>query len=462
MSLQASFEFPPSARKVWSVSGLLASLKQTLDREFFEVWIEGEISNFHQAASRHCYFTLKDATGQMRAAMFATQARFLKFKLRDGMQVLVRGRVSVYEARGELQCYVEHVEPLGHGALQIAFEQLKQKLEAEGLFAAARKRPLPVLPRRVGLVTSARGAAVADMMQILRRRYPNIGILLYPVAVQGEAAAGEIVEALAHFARQQAGDRDWVDVLIVGRGGGSLEDLWPFNEEAVARALTRLPMPVVSAVGHETDFTIADFVADLRAPTPSAAAELVVRPKEEFAGMIAAGLRHLQQAARFGLLHRRQKLADWSRHRAFHALTHRLMQRAQRVDELNARMQAVERVRLEEIERRLATAAQRVQQHDVRTRLARVRAALEAQQQAILTGWRSRVTAQGHRLAALEAVLRERDPLSILSRGYALVYDAQGRLATTPAGFADGDALRLRLAQGWLDAEVKKRTGVLK
>jgi exodeoxyribonuclease VII large subunit len=453
---QASFEFPSSTRKIWSVSGLLASLKQTLDREFFEAWIEGEISNFHQAASRHCYFTLKDATGQIRAAMFATQARFLKFKLRDGMQVLVRGRLSVYEARGELQCYVEHVEPLGHGALQIAFEQLKQKLEAAGLFAAARKRPLPVLPRRVGLVTSARGAAVADMMQILRRRYPNIAILLYPVAVQGEAAAGEIVEALGHFERQHPGDRDWVDVLIVGRGGGSLEDLWPFNEEAVARALTRLPMPVVSAVGHETDFTIADFVADLRAPTPSAAAELVVRPKDEFEGMIAAAERHLRQAARYGLLHRRQQLADWSRHRAFHALTHRLMQRAQRVDELNARMQAVERKRFEELERRLAQAAQRVRQHDVRTRLARVRATLDAQQKAMLADWRTRVAAQRHRLAALQSVLEERDPLRILGRGYALVYDAEGRLATNPAAFAEGDPLRLRLAQGWLDARVKK------
>ncbi|MGH9520847.1 MAG: exodeoxyribonuclease VII large subunit, partial [Terriglobales bacterium] len=224
--LQTDLPFPPE-RKIWSVSALLARLKTALDRDFFDLWVEGEISNFHQAASRHCYFTLKDARGQLRAVLFAQQARLLRFRPADGLQVLVRGRLSLFESRGDLQLYAEHIEPLGRGDLQLAFEQLKEKLQAEGLFAPERKRPLPRLPRRIALVTSPRGAAVADLVHVLRRRFPNLEIRLYPVAVQGDAAVGEICEALAYFARPEPA---WLpDLLILARGGGSLEDLWAFN-----------------------------------------------------------------------------------------------------------------------------------------------------------------------------------------------------------------------------------------
>ncbi|MGH9481426.1 MAG: exodeoxyribonuclease VII large subunit, partial [Terriglobales bacterium] len=449
---QASFGFP-APRKIWTVSALLAGLKQTLEREFFDVWIEGEISNFHQAASRHCYFTLKDAHGQLRAALFATQARLLRFKPRDGMQVLVRGRVSVYEARGELQCYVEHLEPIGRGGLQLAFEQLKEKLAAEGLFDPARKRALPMLPRRIGLITSPRGAAVADMVHILRRRFPNLSLLLYPVAVQGETAAEEIAAALDFFGRQPPGSSWSVDLLIVGRGGGSLEDLWPFNEEVVARALARSPVPAISAVGHETDFTIADFVADLRAPTPSAAAELAVRPKAEFLGELAGRQRQLAQAARYRLLRGRHRLNDLTRHRAFYAVRQRLAQRAQRSDELSHRLQAAVRRQLQRWRHRLTVAATRARHHDAAGALAVMRGRLAAQQAALLARWRRHVDAHRRRLEPLAARLEERNPLRILQRGYALVYDAQGRLATSPAAFHDRDLLRIRLAEGMLEAE---------
>lgn len=430
---QLGFTFP-AERKIWTVSGLLARLKQNLDREFFDVWIEGEISNLHQAASRHCYFTLKDAQGQIKSAMFAAQARWLKFKLRDGMQVMVRGRVSLYEARGELQCYVEHVEPLGKGGLQLAFEQLKEKLAAEGLFDPARKRPLPRLPRRIGLITSPRGAAIADMLHILRRRFPNLDILLYPVAVQGEAAAGEICRALAYFAQQRTarGSGD-VDLLIVGRGGGSLEDLWPFNEETVARAIAASPIPTISAVGHETDFTIADFVADLRAPTPSAAAELAVRSKQEFLAEQAAIERHLLQAMRYRLLQRSQTLDGRQRH---------LLQAT--------------RQRLAMLRRRWALAADQARHLDARTRLQAVRGRLQAQQLALAAHGRATIQVRRHRLERLSALLEERNPLGILRRGYALVYNSRGELAASQKAFAPGDALRVRFADGWLDAEAKQ------
>jgi len=450
---QASLAFP-AARKVWTVAALLASLKQGLEREYFDVWIEGEISNFHQAASKHCYFTLKDGQAQLRAAVFAPQARRLNCKLRDGMQVRVRGRVSIYEARGDLQCYVEWVEPLGRGALQAAFEALKIKLGDEGLFASERKRPLPKLPRRIGLITSARGAAVADILQILRRRFANISVLLYPVAVQGEAAAGEIRAALEYFAGENAPS---VDVLIVGRGGGSIEDLWPFNDEGVARALARSPIPTISAVGHETDFSIADFVADVRAPTPSAAAELVVASRGEMERHQSALRRHLQQAVRMALLQRRSQLDRLARHRALGRVRDRARQCGQRLDELSRSLESIARRRLQLPHRRLAAAGAGLARLDPGRRLAAAQARLAARREHLAQVAREQLALRRHRLEHLAALLGERNPLRLLERGYALVYDAQGALATSPDPFAPGDPLRIRFAQGWLDAEAKRR-----
>ncbi len=264
------FDLTPQ-RRIFTVSELNAAIRAVLDSEFQDVWVAGEISGLKLAPSGHYYFTLKEREAQVRCVAFRSAHRYWKFKPRDGLAVLARGRIDVYEARGEYQLLVETMEPQGLGALQLAFEQLKKKLAAEGLFEAARKRPLPRFPRRIGIVTSPRGAAIADLVEILTRRSPGLHIRLFPALVQGEGSVEEVCRGIQYFSRTA-----WPDLVIVGRGGGSLEDLWTFNEEAVARAIAACSVPVVSAVGHETDVTIADFVADLRAPTPSAAAELVV------------------------------------------------------------------------------------------------------------------------------------------------------------------------------------------
>src|SRR4030043_1347598 len=272
-------------RRILTVSQLTAGIKDLLEATFEEGWVEGEISNLRRPPSGHLYFTLKDENSQIRGVLFKQQSRYLRFELEDGQHVICWGRVGIYEKRGEYQLILDYVVPRGIGSLQLAFGQFKQRLFEEGLFDQARKRPLPLVPKRIGIVTSPTGAVIRDMLHILRRRFANLHILLYPVRVQGEGASSEIAEAIKYF--NQLTD---VDVIIVGRGGGSLEDLWAFNEEAVARAIFHSKIPIISAVGHETDYTIADFVADLRAPTPSAAAELAVRDKRE-AGNILSYLR---------------------------------------------------------------------------------------------------------------------------------------------------------------------------
>ncbi len=292
--------------KIYSVSEMTREIRTLLEERFGEVWIEGEISNFRPAASGHFYFSLKDETAQIRCVMFRGANRGLRFQPENGLQVLCGGRISVYEPRGDYQILVERLEPQGIGALQLAFEQLKKRLEGEGLFDPARKRPIPALPRKVGVVTSPTGAAIRDMVDVLTRRFPNIQILLNPVLVQGEGAAGEIASAVAVM-----NERDDLDLLIVGRGGGSIEDLWAFNEEVVARAIAASRIPVISAVGHETDFTIADFVADLRAPTPSAAAELAVPVKEDLLYEIGEKKHRLVQATGQILENSRLQVARW-------------------------------------------------------------------------------------------------------------------------------------------------------
>src|SRR5579862_8840717 len=292
---QAAFDFAPR-RKVYSVSELNASIRAVLDSEFTDLWVSGEISGVKLAASGHYYFTLKEREAQVRAVAFRSAHRYWKFRPQDGLAVLARGRIDVFEARGEYQLIVEVLEPQGHGALQLAFEQLKKKLAEEGLFDPARKRALPRYPRRIGIVTSPRGAVISDMVQILSRRSPGLHIRLFPALVQGEGSVEELCRGLDYFSRS-----GWPELVILARGGGSLEDLWSFNSEAVARAIARCSVPVVAAVGHETDVTIADFVADLRAPTPSAAAELVVCQREELLDRIAAVRTKSLQAVRYRL-----------------------------------------------------------------------------------------------------------------------------------------------------------------
>src|SRR3954451_24370825 len=316
-------------RRVFSVSELTAAIRGVLETGFGEIWVEGELSNCRTWNTGHVYFTLKDGDAQVKAVMFRSAVRYLKFKPEDGMHVIVRGQLSVYEPKGEYQIVCEHLEPRGLGALQMAVEQLKTKLQAEGLFDAARKRPLPALPRIIGIVTSLDGAALRDIIKVLRRRHPNAHLLIRPTRVQGEGAAAEIAEALRAIVKVAG-----VDVVIVGRGGGSFEDLLAFNQEPVARAIASSPVPVVSAVGHEVDVTIADFVADLRAPTPSAAAELVVTAKDEFCHRIDRLSHRLEGAARGALARRRAVLQTLANRRGLAGWPARVAMKSRHASEL--------------------------------------------------------------------------------------------------------------------------------
>src|SRR6202789_1225859 len=293
MNQASLFNLMPE-RRTWKVSELTTRIRELLEGNLPDISVEGEVSNCRAAQSGHYYFTLKDARAQIRCVCFRDQMRGIKCKPEDGLHITVRGSLSVYDARGEYQIYVTHIDPVGLGALQLAFEQLKKRLLEEGLFAPARKKPLPVLPRCIGVITSPTGAAIRDILRVLKRRFANVHVQLYPVKVQGETAAAEIVAALGHFSRAK-----FADVVIVARGGGSLEDLWSFNDERVARAIAACEIPVITGIGHETDFTIADFVADMRAPTPSAAAEIVVQSRREFERQIAAHHRDLVQQMRY-------------------------------------------------------------------------------------------------------------------------------------------------------------------
>jgi exodeoxyribonuclease VII large subunit len=403
---QFSLDFLPE-RKVWSVSDLNTALREHLEAEFADIWVEGEISNLFLARSGHTYFTLKDAQAQLKCVLFKLSGWRLKFKPQDGLAVLARGRITVYEERGECQMIVEHLEVRGAGALQLAFEQLKKKLAAEGLFDQERKRPLPVLPRRVGIVTSPVGAVIADIVKILRRRFPGLHLRLYPVKVQGDGAAAEIVEGIRYFSRTH-----WPDLVIVGRGGGSLEDLWPFNEERVARAIAECAVPVISAVGHETDSTIADFVADLRAPTPSAAAELAVRPRAEFEA----------------------EMGRWEE-RLGRAWQYRGMRSAQRLDTLDRRLRERDpRVRLGRQQERRRRAESALEQC-MRLKLERLRARIESQ----------------------AAQLGHLSPLRVLERGYAVVQDAAGHAVRRAEETELGQRLTVRLAEGRLGVVVREK-----
>jgi exodeoxyribonuclease VII large subunit len=442
-------------RTVWTVSQLTARIRDLLESEFEDLWVEGEISNSRSAQSGHLYFTLKDARAQVRCVCFRDKFRLLKFRPEDGLHVTVRGSVSVYEQRGEYQIYVSHVEPLGLGALQLAFEQLKQRLEAEGLFEASRKKPLPLLPRRIGVITSPTGAAVRDVLRVLRRRIPNVHVLIYPVRVQGEEAAGEIAEALEFFGRAP---RRAADVILLVRGGGSLEDLWAFNEEKVARAIAACPIPVITGVGHEADFTIADFVADVRASTPSNAAEIVVRTRDEFLRHIAQLAESLGQRVQLLIAQRRARLHQLQAHPGFRRLEHLLRQRRQRADELATRLAELLRVRLEASRRRLTVAQTRVQSYDFRPRLAALAGRLGLRQQELETRIERLLRARRERLEKSRIQLEERSPMRVLERGYAVVHDAGGSVVRSSSQVEAGDSVSIQLARGRLTAEVRKKT----
>jgi exodeoxyribonuclease VII large subunit len=439
----------PAKRRALTVTELTDRIQGVLETELFDVWVEGEISNLKMATSGHWYFSLKDDHAQVSAVVWRMAARLIRFQPRDGMRVLARGGVKVYAPRGAYQLAVEVLEPLGKGSLQQAFEELKERLGKEGLFAPGRKRPLPRLPRRIGIVTSPTGAVIQDFLRILRRRYANLEILLYPARVQGAEAAAEIVQGIRAL-QGVAG----LDVLIVARGGGSLEDLWPFNEEAVARALSASHIPTVSAVGHETDFTIADFVADLRAPTPSAAAELVVQAKQEIRAQIAERDRRLSGALALQLARTRTRVQALTSHRVFEAERGRLRRHAQRVDELVQRAETALQGRRERARERTERLRQRLADHAWDRVLAERHRRVDGHLHRLGDLARGRLVAARAALGRAAGALDGLSPLAVLSRGYALVWDAHGRLVRAPGEVKAGDPLTIRVHGGRLQAAV--------
>jgi exodeoxyribonuclease VII large subunit len=448
---QLTFNLQPT-RKAWTVSELTAKIRDLLAKNFTDITVQGEISNCREAQSGHIYFTLKDDRAQVRCVFFKQQQRGIKFRPEDGLQMTVRGSLSVYETRGEYQIYVESLEPIGLGALQLAFEQLKKRLEAEGLFDPAHKKPLPLLPSRIGIVTSPRGAAVRDVVRILTRRFPNVHLTVYPVRVQGEGSAGEIVKAVKFFNAKKM-----VDVLILARGGGSLEDLWAFNEEIVARAIFASEIPIISGIGHETDFTIADFVADVRASTPSAAAELVVQTRAEFDKHIVELRETLAGLVRYRLLELSRRVHELSARRGFRRPLDLLRQQRQRADEMTSRLALGLRARLAQSRKRFTAAHLRIASFDFRVKISAFRLRLEKRTADLGIRAERLLRAKRDRLEKLSLQLQERSPLRVLERGYAIATDAAGNLLRDAAQVVLGDTVAIQLRRGHLTTEVRKK-----
>jgi exodeoxyribonuclease VII large subunit len=433
-------------RRYYTVRELAQGVQAVLGGHFTDIWLLGEISGAKVSTNGHFYFTLKDESAQIQCVCYKMTARYLKFKPQDGFAVLARGRVDFYDARGQVQYIVEALELQGAGALQVAFEQMKRKLEAEGLFSSSRKRPLPPLPERIGIVTSPTGAVINDMLQILERRCPGRHVRLYPTPVQGEGAADQISRGIDYFSESA-----WAEVIIIARGGGSLEDLWAFNEERVARAISRSSIPVVSAVGHETDFSIADFVADLRAPTPSAAAEIIIASRATLLDRLGATESKLRQCSRLNLalLARRLHSVEMDSTR----LNRMIGRRMQIVDDLDYRLRDQIRVAIERRKRSLEGCRTRVQRKDVRLQLAEIRRRLEAASARMRQCAKSALTSARGELAPLEAHLAQLSPLKILDRGYAIV-QRENKVVKSPADAPQNSELHVRLAQGEIEVKV--------
>lgn len=428
-SLSFNFEEEPDPQTPipWTVTSLTAEIHRLLSRQFDDVRVSGEISGYKVWTSGHAYFTLKDEGAQLRCVMFRGALRYLKFKPADGLAVIARGSVEVRQERGEYQLIVSSLEPQGFGALQLAFEQLKRKLAEEGLFEQERKRPLPPFPLRIGIVTSPKGAVIRDMLNVLSRRWPGLHIRVYPTQVQGDGAIEGVCAGLAHFSASS-----WAEVVVVARGGGSLEDLWTFNEEAVARAIAACSVPVVSAIGHETDFTIADFVADLRAPTPSAAAELIVRDRADLLNALETAAHRATRAVRYALATAARRLTETGTARPASLLTRRIGRAIQRVDDAEQSMSSSLRSAIQKRMRRWQAADSSLRALDIRIRLE---------------------TAKG-RLNALLARLEALSPLAVLERGYAVVETDDRRVVRDAESVAPGEHVNIRLAKGRLGATI--------
>jgi exodeoxyribonuclease VII large subunit len=423
-------------RKIYSVSELSFLIRDMLERRFIDVWVEGELSNCKTSTAGHLYFTLKDDRAQLSAVCFRNTARLLRFRPENGKLFRARGRVSTYEGRGEYQLIVEVLEPAGLGALQLAFEQLKEKLDREGLFKPERKRRIPAFPRKIGIVTSPKSAALRDILTVLKRRHNAVDVLIFPAEVQGEGASLQVMEGIDYLSRSTD-----VDVIIVSRGGGSMEDLWPFNEERVARAIVRSQKPVISAVGHEVDFTICDFVADLRAPTPSAAAEIVVRSKAELGDRVAQLERRLESLIRYRLSALKNFLASKVGSRGFVVAESRIRRTVQRVDDLTFRLEQAGR----------SGAFIRTRRHRVELSEQRLSSAIQQR----LKTWHQSFARIAHTLDALS-------PLAVLERGYAICLTPEGRVIRSADAVNIDDEVKVQLHDGSLSAKVtskKSETG---
>jgi len=437
-------------RFIYSISQLNTEVKELLEGSFPLIWVEGELSNFSRPASGHWYFTLKDSQAQVRCAMFRMRNTHVSVTPKEGMQVLIRARVSLYGPRGDYQVIAEHMEEAGDGALRRAFEQLKAKLAAEGLFDAARKKAIPKHPQQLGVITSPSGAAIRDILTVLRRRHPGLPVMIYPVAVQGKAATREIVEAI-----ELANQRAECDVLIVGRGGGSLEDLWCFNEETVARAIAHSRIPIISAVGHEVDYTISDFVADLRAPTPSAAAELVSPDMTEQLRQLQVWEQRLIRR-QINLLESHQKLLNWLTRR-LQSPEQRLATMAQRLDELAWRLQQTAQQQQRHLQQQLAILQGKLHHLSPEQRLDRLGMTLERLTQQLTTTMHYQLKGRRQQLAAVSHNLDAVSPLATLSRGYAIVSKLEsGELIRSSQQLQTGDTLQTRLGSGQVVSRVEK------
>ncbi|WP_444884157.1 exodeoxyribonuclease VII large subunit [Microbulbifer sp. PSTR4-B] len=446
--MQSSPATPNSKRSVLSVSDLNREVKQLLEGSIPLLWISGEISNFTVPSSGHWYFSLKDARAQVRCAMFRGRNRSVAFRPQNGREVLIRARVSLYEGRGEFQLIVEHMEEAGFGALMRQLEQLKTKLQAEGLFDSARKRALPYLPTNIGIITSPTGAAIRDMIHVLGRRHPGARIELWPVAVQGQGAAQQIAGAI-----EKAGRSGRHDLLIVGRGGGSLEDLWPFNEEVVARALATCPIPTISAVGHETDTTVSDLAADLRAPTPSAAAEIASANAAELYQQLENSRLRLYRAIQQQVRHLQQKIM-LSRNRLRHP-REQLQNRSQRLDHLEMRLLAAGQQQIQQRRNQLAAAQRAFTHYQPQRQLQKKGEQLKFVQSTLQRAAERLLQQKADRLNHQAQLLHNVSPLAVLQRGYAIAKDSQGKPLKDSHTLEINQEIEVQLARGHFSAKVE-------
>ncbi len=444
---QSLFQFSaPAQRRIYRVTELNDAVQQIFDSDFRGILVSGEISGCRTASSGHYYFSLKDGQSQIKCALFKGSARFSRFKPQDGLAVIARGNLELYSARGEYQLIVESLEPQGAGALQIAFEQLKQKLAAEGLFDGARKRALPKRPQRIGIVTSPSGAVIQDILHVFERRFRGLHIRVFPALVQGEGSIEQVCAGLRYFGS------GWAELVILARGGGSLEDLWTFNEEAVARAIAGSGVPVISAIGHETDFTISDFVADLRAPTPSAAAEIAICTVESLLEQISVLRQKALQCARYRLLSASRDLNARAMERADRLIHRQLSGLAQRLDECDEQLDQNRRLFFERKRARLAEMQKRLEAANLQLRLSRVRHCIDLATRQLVEEFHKGLEKKRYRQSSLALHLRQLSPLAILERGYAVVQKADGAIVRQAADVATGEALRIRVSQGEIGA----------